>query len=273
MKENIEATSYIKQTDPFTVFEKERSRMPVGDVTGFRGTTVLPVKWTVVENEHGDRYIEGIAYNAAIDGERRRITCPDNVWNNPDEDVFYSHEAVRWTTRELKAMKLYGTRMCFMHKNRLPSVGKIVDNHVDKDGNLRIIARLYADTKYGKKAIEFLDSGACQELSVGYGLTRNDWTKEVSRGAIDEVSLVPEAHFRGCKVNVKAGRKGQPEERRVAPYTFFRAVRAGSGERERASERERVSDERENVRSERVEEATKKERFLSCDSQLSHRSN
>src|SRR5208283_6040108 len=120
--------------------------------------------------------------------------------------------------------------MCFMHKNRLPSVGKIVDTHVDSEGNLRIVARLDASTKYGKKAIEFLDSGECQELSVGYGLTRNDVTKEVSRGKIDEVSLVPEAHFRGCKVNVKAGRKGQPQERLVAPYTFFRAVRAGERE-------------------------------------------
>ena len=248
-KHIIEVRSHIKQRQLLTRFENCRLPplvlclfktfpMPQGDVTGFRGTTVLPVKWTLVQDEHGDRYIEGIAYNAAIDGERRRITCPDNVWDNPDEDVFYSHEAVRWTTRELKAMKLYGTRMCFMHKNRLPSVGKIVDNHVDSEGNLRIVAKLYGNTKYGKKAIEFLDSGACQELSVGYQLTRNDVTKEVSRGLIDEVSLVPEAHFRGCKVNVKAGRKGQPKERLVAPYTFFRAVRAGESESE--SERECV---------------------------------
>jgi hypothetical protein len=202
--------------------------MPLGDVQGFRGTTVLPVKWSIVRDEHGDRFIEGIAYNAAITGQRRRITCSDEVWNNPDEEVFYSDEAVRWTVGELKALRLYGTPLKFMHQGRLPAVGKVVDNSVDKDGNLHIVGRLYGSTGYGQKAIQFLDSGDCHELSVGYALTRNDHTKEVERGTIDEISLVPEAHFRGCKVNVKAGRKHMGEDPgRQAPYSYFRVVRAG----------------------------------------------
>jgi len=214
-------------------------KMPVGDVKGFRGTTVLPVKWAIVRDEHGDRYIEGVAYNAAIKGERRKITCSDDVWKNPDEDVFYSHEAVRWTVRELKAMNLYGTRLCFMHKAKMPSVGKVIYNEVDEDGNLRIIGRLFRGTGPGRKAIEFLDSGLCQELSVGYELMRNDATKEVIRGKIDEISLVPEAHFQGCKVHITAGRKKSlaedTTEKPQAPYTVFTAIREG----ERASERAR----------------------------------
>jgi|WetSurMetagenome_2_1015567.scaffolds.fasta_scaffold00112_34 hypothetical protein len=199
---------------------------------GFRGTTVLPVTWTVVRNEHGDRHIEGIAYNAAIKGERRRITCSDEVWNDSDEDVFYSDEAVRWTVGQLNKMKLYGTPIRFMHKDRLPSVGKIMSNFVDSQGNLHIVATIKGDTKYGRKAIEFVDSGECHELSVGYGLHRDKHSKEVTHGNIDEVSIVPEAHFRGCQVNVKAGRSGQSttesQKPRQAPYTIFRAVRAGT---------------------------------------------
>jgi hypothetical protein len=225
-KENVEVGAFVHSSVASNRQNTQRD-MPLGDVTGFRGTTVFPVAWTVVRNEHGDRFIEGVAYNAAIKGERRRITCSDAVWNNPNEDIFYSDEAVRWTVRELQAMRLYGTRMCFMHQGRLPSVGTIVDNSVDGQGNLHIIARLHGNTAYGRKAIEFVDSGACHELSVGYELTRNENTKEVSRGNIDEVSLVPEAHFRGCKVNIKAGRAAGTLEPRQAPYTFFRAVRAG----------------------------------------------
>lgn len=226
-----------------------------GSVTGFRGSTVLPVTWTVVRNEHGDRFIEGIAYNAAIEGERRRITCSDEVWHNPDEDVFYSDEAVRWTVRELKAMRLYDTPLRFMHKTRLPVIGKVMDNFVDSKGHLHIVGRLYGNTKYGRKAIEFVDSGECHELSVGYPLARNAKTKEVVHGKIDEISIVPEAHFRGCKVSIKAGRSGQlaePVKPREAPYTIFRAVRAGESERE---------------------EGGKKERVLSCNTQLPQRFN
>ena len=179
-------------------------------MVGFRGSTVLPVTWTVVRNERGDRFIEGIAYNAAIEGQRRRITCSDKVWHDPEEDTFYSDEAVRWTVRELKAMKLRGTPLRFMHKTRLPAVGKIEDNWVDSNGNLHIVGRIYGNTMSGRKAIEFLDSGACHELSVGYPLIRNDRTKEVVHGHIEEVSLVPEAHFRGCKVSIKGGGQSRP---------------------------------------------------------------
>lgn len=242
-----------------------------GNVTGFRGTTVLPVKWSVVQNESGDRFIEGIAYNAAIVGDRRRITCSDAVWHSPDEDVFYSDEAVRWTVSELQALKLSGTPMRFMHEGKLPAVGKVVENFVDHDGHLHIVAKLRGDTKYGRKAIEFVDSGECHELSVGYPLVRNHRTREVKRAGIDEVSLVPEAHFRGCKVSIKAGRSEVVQ--RVAPYTIFRAVRAGEPLC-RLLWVVRVCEGLSMARAKRErEELPKKERVLSCNTHLSHRSN
>jgi len=198
--------------------------MPLGSVTGFRAHTVVPVDWQVVNDEHGNRYIEGIAYNAAIKGERRRVTCSDKVWNDPDEDVFYGDESVRWTVRELQQMKLEGVPLRVQHKDRLPAVGRILDNWVDGDGNLHILGELDGSTKYGRTAISLVDSGACHELSIGYPLMRDPVSKEVSRMGVDEISIVTEAHFRGCKVNVKASK----ETPRIAPYTIFSAVRAAA---------------------------------------------
>jgi hypothetical protein len=202
------------------------SVMPLGSVTGFRAHTVVPVDWKVVNDEHGNRYIEGIAYNAAIKGERRRVTCSDKVWNDPDEDVFYGDEAVRWTVQELDKMKLTGIPLRVQHKDKLPAVGRVLDNWVDRDGNLHILGELDGTTKYGRTAISLVDSGACHELSIGYPLTRDPVSKEVSRLGVDEISIVTEAHFRGCKVNVKAASASDKEPARVAPYTIFSAVRA-----------------------------------------------
>ncbi len=152
----------------------------------------------------------------------------NQTWNDPDEDIFYSDESVRWTVRELRAMKLAGKPLRVMHQDELPAVGTITDNWVDKDGDLHITAEISGKGRYGQLAIDFVDSGACHELSVGYPLRRNPHTKEVHRLDIDEVSIVNEAHFRGCQVNVKAGRSASgtklPTE---APYTMFRVVRAG----------------------------------------------
>jgi hypothetical protein len=192
-----------------------------GAVTGYRAHTVVPVNWKVLSDEHGNRYIEGIAYNAAIKGERRQVTCSDEVWHNPDEDVFYGDESVRWTVDELKSLNLKGVPIRVQHSGKLPKVGSILKNWVDPDGNLHIRGAIPGDSDYGRAAISLVDSGACQELSISYPLLRNPRTHEVSRMGVDEVSIVTDAHFRGCKVMVRAGKK----EARTAPYTLFSAVR------------------------------------------------
>jgi hypothetical protein len=67
----------------------------------------------------------------------------------------------------------------------------------------------------------------CNELSVGYGLERNEETTEVFHNDIDEISLVPEAHFRGCKVRLSASR-GPTHKKGPKISTTFRTIRAGS---------------------------------------------
>ncbi len=66
----------------------------------------------------------------------------------------------------------------------------------------------------------------CSELSVGYGLERNEETTEVFHNDIDEISLVPEAHFRGCKVRLSASR-GPTHKKGKGITTTFRTIRAG----------------------------------------------
>lgn len=204
----------------------------IGSIIGHRGQTVLPVRWNVVKEVNGSRIIEGIAYNAAIHGERRRVTCSDKVWFDPDEDVFYWDEAIRWTVDELRGLNLHGVPLRIQHQPNedLPAVGYIVDNFVDSDGHLHIIGEIPnngPDDYYARAAISLIDNGACQELSVGYPLERNPKTKEVTHLGIDEVSFVTEAHFRGCKVNVRAN-KGRtlPDDFTSAPYTSYTTVRA-----------------------------------------------
>lgn len=105
------------------------------DATLHRGQTVLPVKWNVIKNVDGSRFVEGIAYNAAIRGERRRVTCSDKTWHDPDDDVFYWDEAIRWTVDELKGMDLYGLPMRMMHEpeEKLPSIGQVTNNFMDNE--------------------------------------------------------------------------------------------------------------------------------------------
>jgi len=111
----------------------------------------------------------------AAKGERRRVTCSSEVWNNPDEDVFYGDEAVRWTEGELRAMRLHGIPLRVLHTD-LPPVGMVIDNWVDNAGHLHIFGELYGNTEYGRTAIGYLDSGACHELSIGYPISRDRTT-------------------------------------------------------------------------------------------------
>jgi hypothetical protein len=204
-------------------------------VTGFQAQTRVKVDWKILPPDEraaaGVRYIEGIAYNAAIKGERRRVTCSLSVWCNPNEDIFYGDESVRWTEAELRELNLKGVPLKPLHHPTLPPVGHVVRNWVDPAGHLHICGELDGSTAYGKQMIEFLDDGVCHELSIGYPLWRDDATGEVSRLGVEEISIVPQAHFRGCKVNIQAasaagGGKAQPEAPEL-PYTLFQAVRAG----------------------------------------------
>jgi hypothetical protein len=201
----------------------------MGEIVEHRGHTVLPVSWKVIRDDiTGTRTIEGIAYNAAIKGERRRVTCSDKTWNDPNDDVFYHDEAVRWTVAQLEKMDLYDVPMKAVHseKEDLPPVGTIVTNFIDKNGDLHIIGEVPDDTELGKAVISMIDNGACSELSVSYPLDRDTRTGEVFHGAISEVSFVPLGHFRGCKVNIRAGKKTSNRPPTAAPYTIYRTVRA-----------------------------------------------
>lgn len=196
-----------------------------GPVTDHRGQTTVPVKWNVVREQNGTRYIEGIAYNAAIEGERRRVTCSDKVWNDPDQEVFYNDESVRWTVDELKELDLHGVPMRVQHRPDMPPVGTILHNYLDSKNRLRIVAEVPAgrENAYGNAIASLIDNDSCSELSIGYPLERNPVTHEVRHMGVDEVSFVTDGHFRGCRVNVKASR-GQPD-RRAGRRTEFRAVR------------------------------------------------
>lgn len=124
-------------------------------------------------------------------------------------------------------MDLNGTPMRLMHSDEeeLPPVGEILHNFLDNSGNLHIIAEIPGNDEYGRAAISLVDNGTCHELSVGYPLKRDPLTRVVSHGKIDEISFVDQAHFRGCKVNVKAGKR--EKKTKAAPYTSYRVVRAG----------------------------------------------
>lgn len=201
---------------------------------GNRGTTHLHVgQWKPVANKNGpsgSRVFMGIAYNAAIDGERSRTTCPDDVWFNDDEDVFYEDESIAWERRELEAQNLQHKPIRLMHKDAkdYPAVGTIHSNFVDSDGNLVILAEIPCNSPAQERLIKWFDEGKCDELSIGYELLRDPRTHEVYHGDIDEVSLVTEAHFRGCRALVKAGRKSEAGGRDKRFTTEYRrGVRAG----------------------------------------------
>ena len=213
------------------------AHQPLPEIEGHRGHTVMPVKWNAVKEQNGTRYIEGVAYNAAIKGERQRVTCPDEVWNHPDDDVFYWDESIRWTVDELASMDLYGVPMRVQHdtSDDLPSVGSIIHSFVDSEGNLRIVAEVPAGpgNEYGNAMATLIDNGTCSDLSISYPLERDPHTQVVRHGPVDEVSFVTEGHFRGSRVTVRASNKrsqgDMPNSRRSdpsKPYTWFRVVRA-----------------------------------------------
>ncbi len=202
--------------------------IPHAPITGHRGATTLDFKWTMsTDHSTGNRIIEGIAYNAAIKGERRRVTCSDKTWYEGNDDVFYWDEAIRWTVDELKGMDMRGTPIRMMHEEEedLPAVGKVCHNFVDDNGDLHIVAELFADTKLGKRAIEMMDEGICEEISIGYPLHRDKFTQQVYHSGVDEFSLVDVAHFRGCRVGVKASDHSD-NKRKEGPRTIYRVVRA-----------------------------------------------
>jgi len=211
--------------------------MPRSDAVprkGLRGTSHLKVgEWKAVPNNNPakSRVFMGIAYNAAIDGKRNRTTCPDDVWYNDDEDVFYEDEAIAWERGELEAQNLQRKPIRLMHKDahEFPAVGQIHHNFVDSDGNLVIVAEIPCDSPAQERLIKWFDEGKCDELSIGYELLRDPRTHEVYHGDIDEVSLVTEAHFRGCRALVKAGRKSEANATEKRFTTEYRRVRCGGG--------------------------------------------
>jgi len=202
----------------------QRRKVRASAINDRRGFTVLKADWKVIEHKGSSRIVEGIAYNAAIRGERTRVTCSDDVWNSTDDDIFYSDEAIRWTVGELKAMNLEGIPLRVQHASQkdLPAAGTVLHNYMDDAGNLRIIAEIPNNTKFGMAAINLMDKGICEQFSVGYPLERNPVTKEVKLRPIDEISMVNIAHFRGCGARVKA-HKGQQETHSL-PYSVYRIV-------------------------------------------------
>lgn len=183
----------------------------------------------MVENsgaKAGSRQIWGIAYNAANHGERKRVTCSEEVWNNPDNRVFYADESVCLTVDELRGLDLRGVPMRVQHKTDLPPVGQILGNWVDKEGRLWIHAEVPSDTPYHRAMIGMIDNGTCSDLSISYGVERNPETGEVYHDSVDEISFVAEGHFRGCRVGVKAS--NSTFDKVPAPRTEFRFVIASS---------------------------------------------
>jgi len=210
------------------VFGGKEKTTTLNPVSGHYGNTSFPVKWHIIKEQDGSRLIEGIAYNAAIPGERRRVTCSEKTWNDPDDDVFYWDEAVRWTVDELKKLDLVGKPLRVQHQpdEELPSVGEIVANYVDNEGHLHIIGNVPAGNKFQNAVISLIDNDVISDLSIGYPLERNKKTGEVVHLGVDEVSFVTDGHFRGCKVSLKANERKPGPDLSKGPFSFFRVVRA-----------------------------------------------
>lgn len=197
-----------------------------------RGTTTIPIHWKELVDAvdsgatPGSRQIWGIAYNGANKGERKRITCSEEVWNNPDNRVFYADESVCLTVDELRALDLTGVPMRVQHKTDLPPVGQILGNWVDDQGRLWIHAEVPNESRYHASMIRMIDDGTCSDLSISYGVERNPDTGEVYHDKVDEISFVTEGHFRGCRVGVKAS--NSTFDKVPTPRTEFRFVSASS---------------------------------------------
>lgn len=116
---------------------------------------------------------------------------------DPDDDVFYWDEAVRWTVDELSKLDLTGKPIRMMHadEDELPAVGSILHNFMDNSGHLHIVAEISGDDKYGQAAISLVDNGTCHELSIGYPLDRDPVTKVVYHSDVDEVRNAPPPPF------------------------------------------------------------------------------
>lgn len=191
-----------------------------------RGTTSIAVDWQRTEDtKDGRRLIYGVAYTGAIkDRTRKTVKCSLDTWESDDDNVFYSDESVRWTDAELRKLDLHGLPMWVQHSDKLPAVGQVVWNHVNKDGDLCIVSEVPRTNKYQEAVIELIDSGVCADLSISYPLTRNDDTGVVSHGFPDEISFVSKGHFPRCRVGVKASKS--PEHKVPPMRTSYRVVKA-----------------------------------------------
>ena len=191
-----------------------------------RGTSIVPVNWTIVTDTEGNRSVTGIVYNAALKKPRRRITCSDEVWESDSQDVFYSDESVLLSVDQLTEMDLEGTPLRVQHDEDLPPVGEILANWVDGNGDLHILGEVPNDSKYNQAVINLIDSDICSDLSISYPLERDPYTKEVTHLKVDEVSFVNQGHFPGCKVRIKASKRQNHKPGRIS--TVFRTVKAKS---------------------------------------------
>lgn len=173
-------------------------------------------------NNGKSRFFEGIAYNVALK-ERRTVTCSDAEWNEPDEEIFYRNDAVRYTRAELEKVDLTGTPLCVQHLKKLP-IGTVWHNWLDSQGHMHIIGEVFNDGNLGDGVIRNIDNGVLTDLSLGYILRRNPKTGQVSHKGIDEVSLCTESFFRGCEVSVTASKKQKHKTPVFSPT--FRVVNA-----------------------------------------------
>lgn len=194
-------------------------------VVAHRGTTTVQIEWKLIKSTDGNRLFEGIAYTAGIKGNRKRVTCSDQVWDNEDDNVFYHDESVRFTVDELSRMNLFGTPIRIQHSTDLPAIGQIVHNWTDKKtGYLHILGEIPNDSRYGQAAISLIDNGTCSELSISYPLERNPETMEVTHLPVDEVSVVTKGHFDNCRINIRASKR--QNHKPPAVITNFRTVKA-----------------------------------------------
>lgn len=129
-----------------------------------------------------------------------------------DRKAYYNDAAIKLSNTDIK--RFIGKPVCYEH-NEEDVVGKIVAATTDSKGHMRIAARVYVDTKQGRRIISDMKKGVLTGLSVGYEpIFKNSNSKEISYKSCDEISICKTPFFNGANIKVTASKNLKSKSRK-----------------------------------------------------------
>jgi 6-pyruvoyl-tetrahydropterin synthase len=149
------------------------------------------------------RLISGIAYPDLYQGKNQPIKISSSL---SDPQKYYKDKALRLADGDCH--EYIGKPIYVEHKTHKPSVGTIVDAWKDTDGHMRILARIYVETRREKKKWNRIESGDLNSLSVGYSVPLNAHGERIQK-CHKEISLCRQPFFYGAEIKITANQNSQ----------------------------------------------------------------